>query len=222
MTADNILKYPESCIVGKPIPKVAFMCHFDERKARREMKQHFAEDIDSIVWLYKVAESTCNIEPIDDMKEIQVFLVNLKNRHCPDDIVNFIDQNMPQFIVFILKYEDEYRLLINYKQWTSCEHTAFNITSTYRTDFLPSAELNLPMQGKTTAQVYDNFVAIIAGIDLEQQNSLHEVVEKEQQRKKLLADIAALEKAIRKEPQYNRQLELNQRLKQLRKELQQL
>ena len=219
---DNLLKYPTSCIVGKVIPKTTFARHFDSQKVRREMKQHFAEDIDSIVWLYKVAESTCNIEPIDDMKEIQVFLVNLKNRYCPDDLVNFIDQNMPQFIVFILKYEDEYRLLINYKQWTSCEHTAFNITSTYRTDFLPSADLNLPMQGKTTAQVYDNFVAIIAGIDLEQQNSLHEVVEKEQQRKKLLADIAALEKAIRKEPQYNRQLELNQRLKQLRKELQQL
>lgn len=222
MTADNILKYPESCIVGKTIPKVAFTCHFDERKARREMKLRFTEDIDSIVWLYKIAATTCNVEPTEDIKELQVFLVNLKNKYCSDEVVNFVDKFLPQFIVFILKYEDEYRLLINYKQWANREHTVFNITATYTTHFRCVDQLSLPMQGQTTAQIYDNYVAQIAGFQLTGQQPLQEVVKQEQRKRKLLADIKALENAIRMEPQYNRQRELNQHLKQLRNELKQI
>ena len=79
----------------------------------------------------------------------------------------------------------------------------------------------LKIEGLSVDAVYESFVRQIAGEALGKDNaeSLKESVEKDEKRKELEKQIAALQKKIKKEKQLNRQMELNGELKKLRKEL---
>lgn len=215
---DNLLKYPDSCIYGKPIPKTTFYKFLEVSPA---MRRHFQDDVVSIIWLYKIAEETMQVRKTDTVREIEIFLAELKYQDCDTNLFSFIDKNINKHIVFILKYADQYRLLINYKEWADTAHTRFNITQTFLSDWLTLAQLSLPIQGNELPTIYDNFVRFIAGNTLQNSGSLGEDVEQQQRKDKLVRDIARLEQAMRREPQYNRQLQINQQLKQLRKQLQQ-
>ena len=69
--------------------------------------------------------------------------------------------------------------------------------------------------------VYENFVRQIAGDTLKAENgeSLQESVEREQQRQAHKKQIEQLTKAVRRETQFNKQMELNKELKKLKEQL---
>ena len=72
--------------------------------------------------------------------------------------------------------------------------------------------------------VYESLVRQIAGERLQapSHESLKESVGRDEERRRLEKQIAALENAMRKEKQLNRKMELNAELKKLRKELEKL
>ena len=69
--------------------------------------------------------------------------------------------------------------------------------------------------------VYENFVRQIGGDVLQRDGNetLKESVERDERRKQLEKQIAALQAKVRKEKQLNKQVQLNTELKRLRKEL---
>ena len=69
--------------------------------------------------------------------------------------------------------------------------------------------------------VYESLVRQIAGDKLlsESGESLKESVERDEKKKQLEKQIAALESKMRREKQLNRQMEMNAELKKLREEL---
>ena len=103
------LKFPLTTIVGKSVPKNAFYRHME---VNAKIKQHFVDDVASIHWLYKLAPSTINVEDGILVHEIVVFSAALKSKDCPDDVFLFIDQNMPRHVVFILEYDNRFKVLL--------------------------------------------------------------------------------------------------------------
>ena len=214
---DNLLKYPSSCLVGKVVPKTTFQRHLDTSTS---MKRHFQDDVVSIIWLYKIAPTTLQVQGTDDMREIQIFLADLKDPTCPADLFTFIDKHMPQYIVFLLRYQQQYRLLINYKDWADTAHTHFNITQSFCSKWLTSAQLSLPITGTELPTIYEHFVRHIAGQQLISDNSnLHNAVLSYQEQETLKKRLATLQAQIAKEMQPKRKFELHQQIVELQKKL---
>ena len=214
---DNLLKYPSSCLVGKVVPKTTFQRHLDTSTS---MKRHFQDDVVSIIWLYKIAPTTLQVQGTDDMREIQIFLADLKDPTCPADLFTFIDKHMPQYIVFLLRYQQQYRLLINYKDWADTAHTHFNITQSFCSEWLTSAQLSLPITGIELPTIYEHFVRHIAGQQLISDNSnLHNAVLSYQEQETLKKRLATLQAQIAKEMQPKRKFELHQQIVELQKKL---
>ena len=216
---NNLLQYPASTIVDRPIPKNAF---YRNANITPRMRNRFVDELQELRWLYKLAPQSLNVERGKDIEEIEIFHATLKQSDVPVELLRFIDQVMPQFIVFILQYQDRYCLYCNYKQFTSQAHDKCDIKETFVSDWhtdIPS----LAIQGRSLTAIYDNFVRQIAGTRLEQTPTapLEQAIQAMQQRDELLKEIEKIEKAIQHEPQFNRQVALNQKLKQLRKQLEQ-
>lgn len=76
---DNILKYPQNTIVNRVVPKTMF---YKFMEVNPRMKTRFVNDVVNITWLYKLAASTLNVTDTEQMKEIEVFVVNLKQADC--------------------------------------------------------------------------------------------------------------------------------------------
>jgi len=89
----------------------------------------------------------------------------------------------------------------------------------YNTDWLPLDGFTLKFEGLNLDAVYENLVRRIADGRLGTDGDIAEAVGRDKQRQKLEREIAALEKKIRHEKQFNKQVELNGELKWLRKEL---
>jgi len=186
------------------------------------MKLRFVNDVVNITWLYKLSAGTLNVTDTEEMKEIEVFVVNLKQPDCPTDLFTFIDVNMPHHIVFVLVHDESAMLLINYKVWTDDTHTKFKINQTFASPWVPLTELELTVQGQSLPRIYDNFVAQVSGIGEHKAGALEEIVELKAKIAKAEAELASLQRKMRKEPQLDRQLTINKQVKAKRQELSEL
>ena len=207
---DNILNYPKSTIVGRVVPKTMF---YKFMEVNLRMKSRFVNDVVNIIWLYKLSASSLNVTDTEEMKEIEVFVVNLKQPDCPTDLFSFIDTNMPHHIVFVLMHNNSAMLLINYKDWADDTHTKFRIRQAFASPWMPIADLELIVQGQSLPRIYDNFVAQVSGIGEHKAGSMAEIVELKKQIAAAEADLQSLEKRMRKEPQLDKQLQMNKQVK---------
>ena len=213
---DNILNYPQTTLVNRVVPKTMFY-KFMEINTR--MKTRFVNDVVNITWLYKLSAGTLNVTDTEDMKEIEVFVVNIKHPACPTDLFTFIDINMPHHIVFILVHENNAMLLINYKEWADNTHTKFRITQSFATPWIAADSLSLAVQGQSLPRIYDNFVAQVSGIGEHKAGKMAEIVSLQKQIANVDAILVALEKKMRKELQLDLQMQMHQQVKAKRKEL---
>ena len=216
MTVDNILKYPQSTIVNRVVPKTMF---YKFMEVNPRMKTRFVNDVVNITWLYKLAASTLNVTDVEDMKEIEVIVVNRKQPDCPTDLFSFIDTNMPHHIVFVLVHDNHAMLLINYKDWADDTHTKFKITQAFTSPWVSLDRLLLQIEGQSLPRIYDNFAAQVSGIGEHKAGCMADIVALKKQIAAVEAELKSLEKRMRKEPQLDRQMQMNKQVKAKRKEL---
>lgn len=210
------LKFPRTTIVGKPIPKNAFYKHLE---VNAKMKQHFVDDVDSIHWLYKLAPSTINVEDGKLVHEVVVFSAALKSEDCPDDVFLFIDQNMPRHVVFILEYDNRYKVLLNYKEWKDGQNGPFRIIKTFVTDWLTDNQLLLTLEGQNMDALYESIAGQVSGFGTKKAEDTKRIVELEGLIDKAKRDVESIQKRIRNERQLNRQMELNGEARGIKKQI---
>lgn len=200
------LKFPRTTIVGKPVPKNAFYKHLE---VNAKIKQHFVDDVVSIHWLYKLAPSTINVEDGKRVHEIVVFSAVLKSKDCPDDVFLFIDQNMPRHVVFILEFDNRYKVLLNYKEWKDGQNGQFKIIKTFATEWLADNQLLLTFEGQNMDALYEAMAGQVSGFGTKKAEDTKRIVELEAQIGKAKREVETIQKRIRNERQLNRQMELN-------------
>ena len=200
------LKFPQTTFVGKPVPKNAFYKHLE---VNAKMKQHFVDDVVSIHWLYKLAPSTINVEDGKQVHEIVVFSAVLKSKDCPDDVFLFIDQNMPRHVVFILEFDNRYKVLLNYKEWKDGQNGQFKIIKTFATEWLADNQLLLTFEGQNMDALYEAMAGQVSGFGTKKAEDTKRIVELEAQIGKAKREVETIQKRIRNERQLNRQMELN-------------
>lgn len=210
------LNFPQSTKVGKPVPKNAFYKHLE---VNAKIKQHFVDDVARIDWLYKLAPSTLNVADGTAVHEIVVFSAVLKSKDCPDDVFLFIDQNMPRHVVFVLEYENRYKVLLNYKEWKDGQNGQFRIVKTFATEWLAIEQLSLPVEGQTMDAVYEAMVGRVSGFGTTKSADTRHIIELESLIAKGKRDVENLQKRIRAERQLNRQMELNGEARQLKRQI---
>ena len=133
-----------------------------------------------------------------------------------------MDKEIPYHILFLLEFEGKYQAWIGFKEEAQSGTSAFKVNSYYHTDWLQVDDLPVKMEGLSIDAVYENFVRQIAGGQLGNANSaesLKDSVEKDLQKQALEKQIASLKTKLKKEKQFNKQIELNNEIKKLNKEL---
>ena len=204
---DNLLQYPDTTLFGKTVPKKMF---YDQLDVNAKMKQRFVNDVEEIIWLYKLSPNTLNVRAGEQVGEIEIMLCPLKDVECPVDMFKFISQKIPHHIVFILQFGNSYRLLIQYDK------------DTFVSPWCPIDELSLKIEGQTLDRIYDGFVGQLTGIGSRDSESLQEIIRLKKEIKKLSDKIETLQRQIRKEPQLNRQIEMNSEARAMKQQLQEL
>lgn len=210
---------PKTTEFNKRIPKQKFYENMDISPA---LKKIFVEQVRIIYWKNKIAASTTNLAVGTDVTELEVFEVRLNSPVLDDSLLRQIDKEIPYHILFLLEYQGKYQAWIGYKEAAASGNKAFKVNGYYHTEWLAEDELPLKLEGLNVDAVYENFVRQIAGEKLKTEatgESLKESVARDEQMQALQKQIATLQAKIRKEKQLNKQMQMNNELKKLKKEL---
>lgn len=211
--------FPASTEFGKRIPKQKFYDNIDITPA---LKRVFVEQIRLIYWRNKLAASTLNLAAGEAVTEVEVFEVRLNTPQLDEAVLRQIDKEIPYHILFILTCEGKAQAWIGYKEAAAFGSNAFKVSRYYyHTEWMPENELQFRVDGLSTDAVYENIVRQVAGETLQSNasESLQTSVGRDEKRRHLEKQIAALESKMQKEKQLNRRMEINAELKKLRKEL---
>ena len=214
-----MLGLPKTTEFNKRIPKQKFYDNMDISPA---LKKVFVEQVRIIYWKNKIAASTTNLAAGNNVTELEVFEVRLNSPVLDDSLLRQIDKEIPYHILFLLEYQGKYQAWIGYKETAASGNKTFKVNGYYQTEWLDEDELPLKIVGLNVDAVYENFVRQIAGDKLKTKTigeSLKDSVKRDEQKQSLQKQIATLEAKIRKEKQLNKQMQMNNELKKLKKEL---
>lgn len=209
---------PKSTEFNRRIPKQKF---YENLTVSPTLKRYFVDQIKVIYWRNKIAATTMNLAAGEVVTEIEIFEVKLSKPKLDESVLRQIDKEIPYYILFILEYEGKYKAVIGYKE-ESGGNATFKVNRYYSTEWMNEDVLPLKLEGLSVDSVYENYVRQIAGEALVASVSgetLKESVDRDETRWALQTQIAKLQKKIKSEKQLNKQLELNARLKKLKKEL---
>ena len=199
-----MLGLPKSTEVNRRVAKEKL---YANAATTMQVRDRIKEQIESVIWRNKLADSTVGAAAGENVKEIQVFEVALRQRELDKRVLPAIARAIPYKLVFILSFGDEAQV---------CMEASGTF---YNTDWVSRIGLTLQFAGLNLDAMYDDLLRQIAGGRLDGARDIAEAVDIDKQRQKLTRDIVALEKKILCEKQFNRQVELNGELKRLRIEL---
>lgn len=172
-----------------------------------QTREMIKDQIESVFWRNKLADSTMAISAGETVAEIQIFEIQLRQKELDKRVLPAIAKAIPYKILFVLVFGDEAQV------WIEVSGTFYN------TDWQPLGGFALKFEGLNLDAVYENLVRQISGGRLGTEGDIEEAVDRDKQRQRLERDIAALEKKLLREKQFNKQVELNGELKQKRAEL---
>lgn len=216
-----MLSFPQSTEFNRRIPKQKFYENLDVSPALRRV---FVDQIRLVYWRNKLAASTLNIAAGEAVAEIEVFEVRLNEPLLDETVLKQIDKKIPYHILFILTCDGKAQAWIGYKEVAASGGNSFKVSRYYHTDWMPEDALHLSIDGLNMDAIYESLVRQISGDKLQTDSgeSLKESVERDEKKKQLEKQIAALESKMRREKQLNRQMEINAELKKLRHRLEQI
>lgn len=213
---------PKTTEFNKRIPKQKFYENLDISPT---LKRIFVDQVKVIYWRNKIATTTMNLSEGKEVKEIEVFEVRLNSPTLNESLLRQIDRQIPYHILFLLEYQGKYQAWIGYKKARATGNKEFKVNGYYYTEWKNEEDLQLKLEGLDLDSVYENFVRQIASDKLDIKNSgenLKESVERSQYKQVLQRQIDNLRIKIRKEKQFNKQVELNRDLKRLTRELEEM
>lgn len=214
---ENLLKFPQKTVVDRLIPKAQFVKVSSNPTALRTL---LAEEFEQIRLLYILRPDTINVDEGNEVKEIDVFFFRCKEDHYSINPFCGIDDLIPRHTIYIIQYGDTTDLLIQHKRrseiagkvkWTrEVSHVLRNVD-------LSSSPIHI--EGLNLDSVYFNFLSQMSGYYIQNSETVSEIKEYEEQLAKLNREVQALQKRVRNEKQFNRQIELNTNLREIKKKI---
>ena len=107
-----MLELPQNCLVDRFIPKKTF---YERVNISTTLKQEFINKLEKIIWKYKISQDNLNIAKTDEVEEIEIFELVLKEKCDVKNIIKVITREIAYPILFIVKFNEEFQYAIKYK-----------------------------------------------------------------------------------------------------------
>lgn len=210
----NPLNFPTSTIVAKNVPKNAF---YKRAKAQRTtaLRTFLTEAFESILWLYKLHPSTLNIADGQQVHEIDVFYCKMSTARIDERLLSELDMLLPRHTLYIMDCDGRTDLMMFPKTINTQGHIVQNGKMEAWTNVDLSAT-PLTVTGHDMDMLYGDFLGKLSHLNTRTEAEYAKAAEQRQQQELLKRQYAALQKKIKNEKQFSRQLEMNRELKALK------
>ena len=204
----DLFKLPNTAKVNRVVPKNAF-----ESYATARQKKLFSKLINRITWLYKLSPETVNLSA-GDIKEIQIFKVEVKAKEGLQALLDIIDKSIPYTIIFIMEDGEDICLSTSTKHPNPANENNAVIDWTFKSSWFLRTDNNYSLQLKKSLDaVYNDFCRQLSGARYASK-SLDALVQFKREEDQLEREIANLKRSIKNCMQFKIKVGLNLELHQ--------
>lgn len=215
-----LINYPKQATFGRVLPKNKI---YEHSGANTRLKDLFVEQVEQIVWQYKLAPETINLPAKPGVPEVQVFRVILKTGELSVDVLKCIDGAVQFPIVFELEYEGKIKVIAAHKRPSEADASKWVVSDYFSTVWMPanSPRVEMPVV-LDLAGLYEALLQRLIPLAPRDQESFSALVERLESVRAKQREIEKVRARLAKEKQFNRKVEINATLRQLNNELQEL
>lgn len=175
------------------------------------------KSIISVILTNVLSQDTMNLTATGKVQEIYIFDIELNSKTIPALFISALDKAINLHTVFILRYEDEQMLYGCFKEQTE---KGVKLGKYYGTDWTTdTTPIPFPLNVTCIDDIYTAIIDELIPITANVGESTSDFVARFDKITKLKAEIAKLQKQVDSEQQSKKRFELNNKLKELKREL---
>lgn len=196
---------PQSTEINKALPKTVLYEKFELKPSQQKA---FDADVSRMVITNVLSSHTLPaVAEGQSVKTIYVVTVQLKRKqYVSGKSIELLSRLIPQKMVLVLEHDDKMQLAVHHSRLLTSE-------------WMNEDDLDIPILGLDFDKVWENIVATVSGIVLDNAISIDEQLDKDWKRQQTEQKIAQLEKRARIEKQPRKKWELVAEIRRLEKEL---
>lgn len=212
-----LINYPKQATFGRVLPKNKI---YEHSGANTRLKDLFVEQVEQIVWQYKLAPETINLPARPGVPEVQVFRVILKTGELSADVLKCIDGAVQFPIVFELEHEGKIKVIAAHKRPSEADASKWVVSDYFSTGWVPfdSERSDMPLV-LDLAGLYETLLQRLIPLAPRAHESFAALVERLEGVRAKQREIEKVRAKLAKEKQFNRKVEINATLRQLNNEL---
>lgn len=213
----SLFTFPGQARVGRPVPKTKIYEHSQIGSALRDK---FVAQVEQITWAYKLSPETLNLPARQEVPEIQVFDIELKDAELDDEVLRAIDRAIPFPIVFQLHRDGQLCMVAAFKRPSQAEADKWVLEDYLHGPWLTEGAERQPLPIALDLQgLYEQLLRSLLPQAARVGESLPEQLERLARLRGRQSEYKKLEARLHKEKQFNRKVALNAQLRELKSEI---
>jgi len=219
-----LFSYPKQAEFGRTLPKNKI---YEHSGANTRLKDLFVQQVDQIVWRYKLAPETINLAAKPGVPEIQVFAIQLKTPELQHDVLRCIDGAVQFPIIFELTQgqgaEARTQVVAAYKRPSEADAANWVCSEYFASSWLPATAERAPLPlALDLGGLYEQMLQRLVPLAARTHEHLRDLIVRTEAVMAKAREVAKTEASLAKEKQFNRKVEINATLRLLKAELEQL
>lgn len=212
--------YPKQAVFDRTLPKNKI---YEHSGANTRLKDLFVEQVEQIVWQYKLAPETINLPARPGVPELQVFSIQLKTSELNLDVLRCIDGAVQFPIIFELSFNGRTKVIAAYKRPNESDASRWVMSDYFTTAWLPSDYERAAMPlALDLGGLYELMLHRLIPTPARPQESLADLVARVELIAAKQREVEKAASRLAKEKQFNRKVEINAKLRILKIELEKL
>ena len=201
-------EYPKAAAFGKVLPKSKI---YGYAQASARLKQLFVDQVDQIVWKYKLAPETINLGATKEVTEIQVFGVAVRTGSLDEDVLLAIDKAIPFPLFFELTHGGRRKAMAAYKRpsgtkWAVSEY----FESEWESEDKPRAPLPTALN---LGGLYDRLLSALMPDEVGKSEPLEARVLRTEALRAKSREVDRIKGRLSREKQFNKRVAINAELR---------
>lgn len=214
--------FPTQALYGRKITKEKI---YQYASPLAGVKQQFVQQIDKIIWQYKLAPETINLPVSKHIAEIQVLDIWLKGEppaELNEVLLRVIDKAISMPLYYRVYAGEQVKYCMAYKRPSDAESTKWVVDAYFASPWISAADsqtlapmpIALNMQG-----LYELLLRSVIAEPAKPGESIAEQIARLGQLRSLSRQLEVLTGQLVREKQFNRQVDINRQINQLKSQL---
>lgn len=212
-----LFAYPKQAEFNQVVPKSKI---YEHARPSRSVRELFVDQIDRIVWKYKLSPETVNLPAHPGAPEIQVFAISLRTGDLSESVLRTIDKAIPSPIIFELLHGERIKSKGAYKRASDADASKWVVDAYFESPWLSATDPREPLPvALDLFSLYEQVLRRHMPFPALPGECLRGHVERINSIYRKQAEFRKLEVRLQQERQFNRKVELNRELRELKNEL---